>query len=175
MIDALRKVSNQGGCTTRLEGDAGVRALVRAGLPAEPAPHRGDDGRAPVSSSITPQFIAGRSRFFADFGRGCFGSTNALWKSRFGEWTKTYIKVGGEWKYLYRAVDRAGQTIDFLLRAHRDQAAARRFFERGHRPCTACRRRSRLIKSGANTAAIEGVCVPTPAPISELASVEVPQ
>ena len=43
---------------------------------------------------------------------------------------ETYIKVGGEWKYLYRAVDRAGHTIDFLLRAHRDLAAARRFLER---------------------------------------------
>ena len=32
--------------------------------------------------------------------------------------THPYIKVGGEWKYLYRAVDRAGATIDFLLRAH---------------------------------------------------------
>jgi transposase-like protein len=35
---------------------------------------------------------------------------------------ETYIKVGGEWKYLYRAVDRVGYTIDFLLRAHRDLA-----------------------------------------------------
>ena len=43
---------------------------------------------------------------------------------------ETYIKVGGPWKYLYRAVDRDGGTIDFLLRAHRDCAAARRFFER---------------------------------------------
>ena len=29
---------------------------------------------------------------------------------------ETYIKVNGEWKYLYRAVDRAGHTMDFLLR-----------------------------------------------------------
>jgi transposase-like protein len=43
---------------------------------------------------------------------------------------ETYIKVAGQWKYLYRAVDRAGATIGFLLRAHRDLAAARRFFER---------------------------------------------
>jgi transposase-like protein len=42
---------------------------------------------------------------------------------------ETYIKVAGEWKYLYRAVDRAGDNIDFLLRAHRDVAAARKFFE----------------------------------------------
>ena len=40
---------------------------------------------------------------------------------------ETYIKVKGEWRYLYRAVDKQGQTIDFLLTEHRDQAAALRF------------------------------------------------
>ena len=43
---------------------------------------------------------------------------------------ETYIQVGGQWKYLYRAVDRLGHTVDFLLTAKRDHAAARRFFER---------------------------------------------
>src|SRR5664280_1165522 len=43
---------------------------------------------------------------------------------------ETYIKVAGQWKYLYRAVDRAGDTVDFLLTAKRDKAAARRFLER---------------------------------------------
>jgi hypothetical protein len=38
---------------------------------------------------------------------------------------ETYLKVKGEWKYLYRAVDKAGDTVDFLLRAHRDKVAAR--------------------------------------------------
>ena len=42
---------------------------------------------------------------------------------------ETYIKVKGEWKYLYRAVDKAGDTVDFLFRAKRDTAAARRYFE----------------------------------------------
>ena len=36
---------------------------------------------------------------------------------------ETYVKVGGQWKYLYRAVDKGGDTIDFLLRAKRDHAA----------------------------------------------------
>jgi putative transposase len=40
---------------------------------------------------------------------------------------ETYIKVKGEWRYLYRAVDKSGQTIDFLLTEQRDQEAARRF------------------------------------------------
>ncbi|WP_418304019.1 IS6 family transposase [Pandoraea faecigallinarum] len=37
---------------------------------------------------------------------------------------ETYIRVRGQWKYLYRAVDKAGHTIDFLLCARRDTAAA---------------------------------------------------
>jgi transposase-like protein len=43
---------------------------------------------------------------------------------------ETDVKVAGEWKDLYRAVDKLGQTVDFLLTARRDLAAARRFFER---------------------------------------------
>ena len=43
---------------------------------------------------------------------------------------ETYIKVKGQWKYLYRAVDKAGKTVDFLLTAKRDKAAAMRFFEK---------------------------------------------
>jgi putative transposase len=40
---------------------------------------------------------------------------------------ETYIKVKGEWKYLYRAVDKSGKTIDFLLTEQRDEKAAKRF------------------------------------------------
>ena len=36
---------------------------------------------------------------------------------------ETYIKVKGQWRYLYRAVDKHGQTIDFLLTEHRDTEA----------------------------------------------------
>ena len=40
---------------------------------------------------------------------------------------ETYIEVKGEWKYLYRAVDSNGNTLDFVLTAKRDTAAAKRF------------------------------------------------
>ncbi|MFT7448700.1 MAG: putative transposase, partial [Glaciecola sp.] len=43
---------------------------------------------------------------------------------------ETYIKVRGTWTYLYRAVDRDGQTLDFMLSERRNTAAARRFFKR---------------------------------------------
>ncbi len=43
---------------------------------------------------------------------------------------ETYVKVGKTWKYLYRAVDSAGQTIDFMLSARRDVSAAKRFFKK---------------------------------------------
>jgi transposase-like protein len=69
---------------------------------------------------------------------------------------ETYVKVGGQWKYLYRAVDKAGQTIDFLLRAHRDHAAARCFFERAI-DLHGVPEKITIDKSGANTAAIEGI------------------
>ena len=40
---------------------------------------------------------------------------------------ETYIKVGGRWVYLYRAVDKAGRTVDFLLSRNRDVNAAKAF------------------------------------------------
>jgi transposase-like protein len=43
---------------------------------------------------------------------------------------ETYIKIKGQWVYLYRAVDKAGRTVDFLLSKRRDMAAAQRFFSR---------------------------------------------
>ena len=43
---------------------------------------------------------------------------------------ETYIKVGKTCKYLYRAVDKGGQTIEFMLSAKRDVSVAKRFFKK---------------------------------------------
>jgi transposase-like protein len=51
--------------------------------------------------------------------------TNDSWRV-----DETYIEVKGKPKYLYRAVDSAGNTLDFLLTAKRDAAAAKRFFRK---------------------------------------------
>ena len=69
---------------------------------------------------------------------------------------ETYIKVAGQWKYLYRAVDRAGDTVDFLLTAKRDLPAARRFLERAIN-LHDLPEKITIDKSSANTAAIESV------------------
>src|SRR5712672_659764 len=54
--------------------------------------------------------------------RSRLNSTNDSWRV-----DETYIRVKGKWVYLYRAVDSTGATIDFLLSAKRDAAAAERF------------------------------------------------
>ncbi|QWH42839.1 IS6 family transposase [Bacillus mycoides] len=52
-------------------------------------------------------------------------STNDSWRV-----DETYVKVKGQWLYLYRAVDSEGNTIDFYLSESRDKQAAKRFFKK---------------------------------------------
>jgi len=70
--------------------------------------------------------------------------------------THPYIRVGKQWKYLYRAVDKLGHTVDFLLTAKRDHAAARRFFERAI-GLHDVPEKITIDKSGANTAAVHSM------------------
>lgn len=77
---------------------------------------------------------------------------------------ETHVKVAGQWKYLYRAVDRDGDAIDFLLAAHRDTSAARRFFERAI-DLHSVPEKITIDKSGASTSAIEGMRADSGLPI----------
>ncbi|TKZ15410.1 IS6 family transposase [Shimia litoralis] len=71
---------------------------------------------------------------------------------------ETYIKVRGKWTYLYRAVDRDGQTLDFMLSERRDTAAARRFFKRAV-GTNGAPDRIVIDKSGANLAGLQSLNV----------------
>ena len=75
-----------------------------------------------------------------------------------GSWRmdETYIKVKGAWKYLYRAVDKEGKTVDFLLTAKRGKAAALRFFEKAMK-ASGVPEKVTMDKSGANKAAMDEI------------------
>ena len=69
---------------------------------------------------------------------------------------KTYIKVKGKWHYLYRAVDKQGKTLDFMLSERRNAAAATLFFAKA-RSSNGIPLRIVIDKSGANGAGINEV------------------
>jgi putative transposase len=68
---------------------------------------------------------------------------------------EAYVKIKGQWYYLYRAVDRTGQTIDFLLTAQRDEQAATRFLTKAVRR-HGVPKKITIDGSEANAAAIRG-------------------
>ena len=70
-------------------------------------------------------------RYAPELNRRCrpeLRNTNRSWRV-----DETYCRVAGKWTYLYRAVDSTGATIDFLLSAKRDAAAAKRFLQKALR------------------------------------------
>ncbi len=69
---------------------------------------------------------------------------------------ETYIKVKGVWKYLYRAVDKEGKTVYFLMTEKRDKAAANRFFEKAMRE-NGDPDKVTMDKSGSNKAVIDEI------------------
>ena len=75
-----------------------------------------------------------------------------------GSWRmdETYIKVKGEWCYLYRAVDKYSQTIDIYLSKRRDTTSAKRFFQKCFRS-SGVLEKVNIDKSSSNTAALKAI------------------
>ena len=69
---------------------------------------------------------------------------------------ETYIKISGAWVYLYRAVDSMGNTIEFLLRKHRDAVAAKAFFRKAFKH-NGHPKKVTIDKSGSNISALKAV------------------
>jgi len=65
------------------------------------------------------------SRLLAEAARPCRHAVGDRWQV-----DETYVKVAGQWRYVYRAIDQFGQVIDVFVSSRRDVGAARRFFER---------------------------------------------
>ena len=77
--------------------------------------------------------------------------TDSSWRMN-----ETYIKIKGVWNYLYRAVDKEGDTIDFMLSKHRDEASAKAFFIKAM-GSSGLPEKITLDKSGANKAGIDAI------------------
>src|SRR5467141_2950696 len=113
-----------------------VRALVSS-VQAQSARLGRDDGRArPVDgayddhtlgAALCPEFEKRWRRFARAVGQS--------WRV-----DETYVKIRSEWCYLYRAVDRAGRTVDFRLSPRRDVAAAKAFFRKAIKSQQRCPR-----------------------------------
>jgi putative transposase len=69
---------------------------------------------------------------------------------------ETYIKVAGKWVYLYRAVDKAGKTVDFMLSEKRDRKSVLKFFEKAI-GSSGMPEKVNIDKSGSNTAALNRI------------------
>ena len=74
---------------------------------------------------IPPQLIVGLSSSGPEIAKRAF--THRSWRGLTWHVDETYVRVGGKWRYLWRAVDHRGQLVDFRLTARRDAKAAKAF------------------------------------------------
>ena len=78
-------------------------------------------------------------------------TTSSSWRM-----DETYIQVKGSWAYFYRAVDKFGKTLDFMLSEHRDEAAANVFFARAIEN-NGWPKKVVIDKSGSNLAGLQNI------------------
>ncbi|WP_298855726.1 IS6 family transposase [uncultured Ruegeria sp.] len=104
-----------------------------------------------VDHTTLNRWVTRYSGAIAEAARRRKGPCDLSW--RMGE---TYIKIKGAWVYLYRAVDKHGKTLDFMLSRRRNKPAATRFFAR-MLETNGLPRKIVIDKSGANTAGIKAI------------------
>ena len=121
------------------------------GVPGQLPPDRGDDGEhgVEVDHATLNRWVLKYVPLLEQEFRVRKEAVSSSWRM-----DETYVRVKGNWKYLYRAVDKAGATVDFLLTPKRDRKAALRFLRKAIK-WKGTPEKITIDKSGANTAAIE--------------------
>ena len=104
-----------------------------------------------VDHTTLNRWVTRYSCAIADTARRREGPCDRSWRM-----DETYIKVKGSWVYLYRAVDKHGKTLDFMLSQRRNKPAATKFFAR-MLEINGLPQKIVIDKSGANTAGIKAI------------------
>ena len=102
-------------------------------------------------STINRWVVKYSPKLEAKFSNHCKRKVGSSWRM-----DETYIKVKGKWCYLYRAVDKSGATIDFMLSKNGDKQSAKRFFNKAI-DFQAKPEKVTIDKSGSNISALESI------------------
>jgi transposase-like protein len=102
-----------------------VRWYLRFGLSYRDVEELLDERGLEVDHVTVSRWVVRFTPLLADAARPCRHQPGDRWFV-----DETYVKVAGQWRYVYRAIDQFGQVVDVLVSPRRNAAAARRFFQR---------------------------------------------
>jgi transposase-like protein len=102
-----------------------VRWYLRFGLSYRDVEELLDERGIQVDHVTIYRWVLRFTPLLADAARPCRHAVGDRWYT-----DETYVKVAGQWRYVYRAIDQFGQVIDVFVAPRRDAKAAHRFFER---------------------------------------------
>jgi transposase-like protein len=113
------------GVVDRLRDVLAVRWYLRFGLSYRDVEELLAERGVEVDHVTLYRWVQRFAPMLAEAARPCRHAVGDRW------WAdETYVKVAGQWRYVYRAIDQFGQVIDVFVSQRRDAAAARRFFEK---------------------------------------------
>jgi transposase-like protein len=102
-----------------------VRWYLRFGLSYRDVEELLADRGVEVDHVTIYRWVQRFTPLLAEAARACRHAVGDRWQV-----DETYVKVGGQWRYVYRAIDQIGQVVDVFVSPRRDATAARQFFER---------------------------------------------